>query len=296
MHWIKVKADIAPELGEAAEEALMAAGALTVTFTDAEDQPLYEPERGTTPLWQHSIIDALFDADANVEQLQQIAQEVFQLYHPGQHLALQVEILENEDWSRKWLDSFKPIKLGQRLWVCPHWYEPPEPEAVNLRLDPGLAFGTGTHPTTALCLKWLDGADLDDKQVIDYGCGSGILGIAALLLGAAKVVAVDNDPQALLATQSNAEQNQLPAARIPTYLPEECPAHTADLILANILAEPLRQLKPVLCALLKQGGEIVMSGILERQAPSLMDFYADAIQFEPPTVEEGWVRLYGRKR
>jgi ribosomal protein L11 methyltransferase len=295
MHWIKVKAGIAPELGEAAEEALMAAGALAVTFTDAEDQPLYEPERGTTPLWQNSVVDALFDADTDVEQLKRVASEVFQLYHPGISLSLQVEILENEDWTRKWLDSFKPIKLGRRLWVCPNWYAPPEPAAVNLRLDPGLAFGTGTHPTTALCLKWLDGAELTDKQVIDYGCGSGILGIAALLLGARTVCAVDNDPQALLATQTNAAQNGLSNARIQTWLPDQCPEHQTDLILANILAEPLRLLKATLCQRLIPGGQLVMSGVLERQAESLMAHYSDCIRFEAPVVEEGWVRLCGRR-
>lgn len=296
MHWIQVKALIHPDFSTALEDGLLAAGALAVTYADAEDQPLYEPERGTTPLWQNTIITGLFEADIDVTEMLATCAQVFAETHSEPMPELNVEILENEDWTRKWIENFKPVKFGSRLWVCPNWCPPPEPEAINLKLDPGLAFGTGTHPTTALCLKWLDAAELQGKRVADYGCGSGILAIAALLLGAEQAVAVDNDPQALLATRSNAEQNGIAETQLDVFLPEDCPTAQVDIMLANILAEPLCFLKPTLCALLKPGGAIVLSGILDSQQHALIEHYSDLIEFAPSTVEAGWVRLSGTRR
>lgn len=296
MHWIQVKALINPDFSTALEDGLLAAGALAVTYADAEDQPLYEPERGTTPLWQNTLITGLFEADIDVGEMLATCAQVFAETHSEPMPALNVEILENEDWTRKWIENFKPVKFGDRLWVCPNWCPPPEPDAINLKLDPGLAFGTGTHPTTALCLKWLDAAELQGKRVADYGCGSGILAIAALLLGAEHAIAVDNDPQALLATRSNAEQNGITTSQLDVFLPEVCPPAQVDIMLANILAEPLCFLKTTLCALLKPGGSIVLSGILDSQQQALIEHYSDLIDFAPATIEAGWVRLSGTRR
>ncbi|KZY88469.1 ribosomal protein L11 methyltransferase, partial [Oleiphilus sp. HI0072] len=214
---------------------------------------------------------------------------------------LRFEILENEDWTRKWIDNFKPIQFGRRLWICPSWHDIPEPNAVNLMLDPGLAFGTGTHPTTALCLKWLDAYALNDdglnnKTVVDFGCGSGILGLAALLLGAKSVVGIDNDPQALLATQDNAKRNEVEAQQFPVYLPEDSPKDQVDLVLANILAQPLHDLRSNIAALVKPKGKLILSGILEHQAAALVHDYEEWFEMDKPQLEDGWVCLTGTKK
>lgn len=188
------------------------------------------------------------------------------------------------------------MKCGERLWICPSWIEPPDANGINLSLDPGLAFGTGSHPTTHLCLRWLDKQDLAGQTVIDYGCGSGILGIAALLLGAEKVIAVDNDPQALLATRDNAERNNIAAERISTYLPEELPADTVgQTMLANILAAPLIELAPKLTALTASNGLICLSGLLEHQITAVSQPYLGNFAFDDPAIETEWAQLAARK-
>jgi len=196
------------------------------------------------------------------------------------------------------MENFKPMQFGSRLWVCPSWQEAPDANAVNLLLDPGLAFGTGTHPTTALCLKWLDGQGetLINKSVIDYGCGSGILGIAALLLGASSVVGVDNDPQALLASNDNLLRNKLESSQLETYLPNKLPKMQADILLANILAQPLHELRDRLAELTKIGGYIVLSGILEEQAEDLRSYYEAHFEMDKVVIEDGWARLTGTKK
>ncbi|KZZ48496.1 ribosomal protein L11 methyltransferase, partial [Oleiphilus sp. HI0118] len=221
MNWIQLKAEIKPEHIEALEEGLLAAGAVAVTMQDGADQPILEPDLGTMPVWDKTTLTALFEQDSDTQRIQQVAEDVFKVYAPNDRFpSIQVDILENEDWTRKWIENFKPISCGERLWICPSWCEPPNPDAVNLLLDPGLAFGTGTHPTTFLCLEWLDKQTLKGKTVVDFGCGSGILGIAALLLGAERVIAIDIDPQALTATQDNAKRNHLNKEAIECYLPE----------------------------------------------------------------------------
>jgi ribosomal protein L11 methyltransferase len=299
MSWIQLKALISPAQAEAMEESLMAAGACSVTYEDAQDQPVLEPELGTTPLWDATIITGLFTADEDMQAAHATASNVFK-HLTGENLpAYRVEILENQDWTRTWMEHFKPMQFGTRLWICPSWQEAPEPDAVNLLLDPGLAFGTGTHPTTALCLKWLD-AHIDAQQhktIIDYGCGSGILGIAALLLGAEKVIAVDNDPQALLASIDNLSRNHLDATRMSTHLPDQVPEDVqADILLANILAKPLYELSERLAALTKPGGVIVLSGILEDQAADLKAHYENRFDMDKVVIEDGWARLTGRKK
>ena len=194
------------------------------------------------------------------------------------------------------MDNFAPKQFGKRLWICPSWQSPPDPEAVNILLDPGLAFGTGSHATTALCLRWLEQANLRDKTVIDYGCGSGILAIAAALLGADKIHAVDNDPQAIAATIDNSLRNDLPLDKITAYLPDALPELQADFLLANILAEPLHELADQFATLLKPEGKIVLSGILEEQTESLLARFERWFSLDKPATEDGWVRLSGYRR
>jgi ribosomal protein L11 methyltransferase len=295
MNWIQIRVELSGDIVEAIEESLLAAGAVAVTMQDGADQPLLEPELGTTPIWDDTIVTGLFDSDINIDQVKSIAQAVFEGLSGRPFPKLKIDILENEDWTRKWIENFKPISFGERLWICPSWTTAPNPDAVNLMLDPGLAFGTGTHPTTALCLQWLDRADLQDKVVVDYGCGSGILGIAALLLGARKVIAVDNDPQALAATLDNAGRNNIPSNAIQCFLPEDCPDLEADLVLANILAKPLYELRDRLASLCKADGQIVLSGLLKEQAEDLSAHYANTFTMQQPSFSGDWSRLSGQK-
>ena len=301
MNWIQIKANISPQQATHFEEALLGAGASAVTLEDAKDQPVLEPERGTTPLWDDTVITGLFSSEDDLDEAQNILKAVYQSLTTDELPQYQIEILENEDWTRKWIDNFKPLKFGERLWICPSWHDTPEPDAVNLMLDPGLAFGTGTHPTTSLCLKWLDSEasqtkGLNQKTVIDYGCGSGILGIAAHLLGAKEVIGVDNDPQALIATRDNAERNQIPDGVIKVYLPDENPDSQADILLANILAQPLYELRDNIATLLKPKGKLILSGILDHQGENLKKHYETLFEMDPPCIEEGWVRLTGTKK
>ncbi|MFT6264063.1 MAG: ribosomal protein L11 methyltransferase [Oleiphilaceae bacterium] len=296
MSWIQIKANITPSNADAMEESLLAAGASAVTMEDAHDQPILEPDRGTTPLWEKTIITGLFSAEEDTDQIIKITKNVFHGLCPEPFPQCQLEILENQDWTRKWMEHFEPINIGSRLWICPSWRDVPDNSAVNLMLDPGLAFGTGTHPTTFLCLKWLDGNKLDNKTVIDYGCGSGILGIASLLLGAKYVIGVDNDPQALLATKDNADRNNIAKDLIHAYLPEDTPTSPADIVIANILAKPLYELKDRISKLCKPNGTIILSGILEHQAEELSIFYSNSFTMDPVVIEDGWARLTGIKK
>ncbi|MFW9604965.1 MAG: 50S ribosomal protein L11 methyltransferase [Pseudomonas sp.] len=291
MPWLQVRLAITPDQAAELEDQLLELGAVSVTFMDAEDQPIFEPDLGTTPLWQHTHVLALFedgtDGNAVLAHLQLIRGEL-----PEHH----VERIEDQDWERSWMDNFKPLNFGQRLWIVPSWHEAPEPNAVNLLLDPGLAFGTGTHPTTALCLEWLDGQPLDGCSVLDFGCGSGILGIAALLLGAAQAFGTDIDIQALDASRANAARNHLDPARFPVYLPEDLPPTPVDVVVANILAGPLVRLAPQLTQLVKTGGRLALSGILAEQAEDVRAAYADAFDLDPTAEKEGWVRISGVRR
>lgn len=297
MNWIQVKAEIKPDQIEALEEGLLAAGAVAVTMQDGADQPILEPELGTMPVWDKTTLTALFEHDTDIAEARRLTEEVFKIHAPDSSFpTLQTDILENEDWTRKWIENFKPISCGDRLWICPSWCEPPDPQAVNLLLDPGLAFGTGTHPTTYLCLEWLDQQDLTGKTVIDFGCGSGILGIAALLLGAQRVIAIDIDPQALTATLDNAKRNHLKEDAIECYLPEDCPELKADILIANILAQPLYTLRDHLASLCKDSAQIALSGILKEQASDLNEHYQQCFEMNAPNFREDWSRLTGAKR
>lgn len=293
MNWVQISATVDASNAEALEEGLLAAGASAVTLLDAADQPILEPALGTTPLWKDTTVLGLFQADEDIEEAKRISLEIYRNLSGDQATQLNSEILENEDWTRKWIENFKPMQFGSRLWVCPSWLEQPDPNAVNLVLDPGLAFGTGTHPTTALCLKWLDEQDLSGSTVVDYGCGSGILGIAALLLGAEKVYAIDNDPQALTATRDNAERNQIDANKVITLLPDEVGPIEADILIANILAQPLYALRDKMLSLLKAEGKLALSGVLDHQAAELNVYYRESAVMEEPVTQQEWARLSG---
>jgi ribosomal protein L11 methyltransferase len=292
MPWLQVRLAITPEQAETYEDALLGVGAVSVTFMDAEDQPIFEPDLGTTPLWSNTHLLALFEADTDPANL--VAH--LQLLTGGELPEHQIEQIEDQDWERSWMDNFQPMRFGRRLWIVPSWHAAPEPEAVNLLLDPGLAFGTGTHPTTALCLEWLDGQDLTGCNVIDFGCGSGILAIAALLLGAPQAIGTDIDPQALDASRDNAGRNGIDPARFPVYLPADMPQQPAEVVVANILAGPLVSLAPQITGLVKAGGRLALSGILAEQAEEVRAAYEGAFELDPTAIKDGWVRISGVKR
>lgn len=291
MAWLRITLDCASHDPDLLSELLSAAGAEAVTFEDAADQAVLEPLPGETRLWRHTQVSGLFAADADSAVI------IDNLRHAVGDPTLQptVTTVEDQNWERAWMDRFEPLLFGRRLWVCPHWRTPPKPEDVIVMLDPGLAFGTGTHPTTALCLEWLDGHDIHNKTVIDYGCGSGILAIAAAKLGARQVWAVDYDPQALTATANNAEANAV-SLQISLHEPDSLPEMKVDILLANILAGPLLELAPRIAQLVRPGGQVVLSGILAEQAPAVMEKYQVWFNMEPTATREEWVRLSGQRR
>jgi ribosomal protein L11 methyltransferase len=287
-HQISVITDetTAPQLADYFSEL----GAVSVTYTDAEDEPVYEPAIDQTKIWSNTQVTALFEMNADPDVVQTL---VFNQFIGSPLETWVYELLQDQVWERAWMEHFKPMKFADKLWVCPTGQEQSDADTVCMTLDPGLAFGTGTHPTTALCLEWLASHDLRDKVVIDFGCGSGILAIAALLLGARHAHAIDIDPQALTATQYNAEKNQV-QDRISYYLPEQFVPFKAQVVVANILAKPLIELSPVISELVADQGDLILSGILNEQADSVADAYrqlgfvmADAVR------QDDWCRLDG---
>ena len=274
------------------EDALLAAGALAVTLADEGDQPVLEPPPGETPLWSRTRVTGLFEAQTDIGA---VKYRLSRALGPEVLAEARLEGLEERDWTRTWLEDFQPLQFGRRLWVCPSGSTPPDPGAVNLWLDPGLAFGTGTHPTTALCLEWLDGAELSGKRVIDYGCGSGILAIAAARLGAAEVQATDIDPQALLACDQNADRNQV-GQQVTTLMPEALAPAPVDLLLANILAGPLIGLAPRFSERIVPGGDLVLSGLLRTQTDEVQAAFTPWFTFAEPRQRDEWVLLHGRRR
>ncbi|MGY3930551.1 50S ribosomal protein L11 methyltransferase [Aeromonas encheleia] len=290
MPWIQIRINATAKTADKVSNMLLGRGAQAVTFMDAQDVPVYEPLPGETPLWGETEVMGLFDAETDPAPTIAFFQQIF-----GEDVGYKVEQLEDKDWVREWMDHFHPMQFGERLWICPSWRDVPNPDAVNVMLDPGLAFGTGTHPTTALCLQWLDGLDLVGKTVVDFGCGSGILGIAALKLGAARVIGIDIDPQAIQASHDNAERNGV-AGQIELYLPADQPQGVeADVVVANILAGPLRELAPLIAGHGKAGSLMALSGVLESQAPELETIYGQWFDMDQTAVKEEWCRLSGRK-
>ncbi len=272
---------------EQLETLLFEQGCLSVSLTDSEDQPIFEPDLGTTPLWQNITLLALFAEKPELSHLFELLQQKQPTLKKD---ALSIEPLPEKDWVRAWMDDYQPMQYGQKLWVVPHEMTPPDPNAINLRLDPGLAFGSGTHPTTRLCLEWIAENDLKGKSIVDFGCGSGILAIAACLCGAKEVVCTDIDPQALEATKINAENNHV-SDKIQLYLPNEMPAIKADIVLANILSGPLCDLSSTISKLCVKEGTLVLSGILQDQAAQVTTCYQKYFsRFSQQQIED-WVRL-----
>ena len=266
-------------------------GALSVTFGDAGDSPLLEPPPDSTELWDSTRVTGLFPGNCDVDHLRA---RLASTLTPAIAGSLRLERLEDQAWERAWMDAFYPMRFGRRLWIRPSGRAVDSPGAVVVDLDPGLAFGTGTHPTTALCLRWLDRATLAGCTVLDYGCGSGILAVAALKLGAARAVGVDHDPQALQASLDNARKNAV-AHRLTLHGPESLPDATYDLVLANILAGTLIALAPRLSGLVRPEGRLVLSGILRDQATSVRAAYADELQEEKSLEQEGWALVALRR-
>lgn len=289
MAWLQLKLLSQANEAERLSDLLTEVGAVSVTFLDAADQPLFEPLPGETPLWDQTLVIGLFTADIDTEAL---IGQLQQQWGTTPLPSYRWEALEDQDWERVWLEHFKPMSFGKRLWIIPSGFTPPDANAVNIHLDPGLAFGTGTHPTTAMCLRWLDRNPPQGQQVIDYGCGSGILAVAAAKLGAGNVIATDIDPQALLATQDNASQNNI-ENKIQSFLPAAMPEVSVDLLLANILAGPLQQLAIHFARYTRSGGELVLAGLLTEQADELITHYSQWFAMDIDQQVEQWVCLHG---
>jgi len=294
MPWIQISVAATDDNYQLVEDTLLSLGAQSVTLKDAADNPILEPQPGETPLWKYVIVTGLFEDRHQAE----ILREQVRQHLDNDKLDIEVSSLPEQDWTRAWMDAFEPMQFGNRLWVCPKHIEPPDPLAVNLRLDPGLAFGTGTHPTTSLCLRWLDAhvrAHSGYRSVLDYGCGSGILAIAAIMLGAESADCVDIDEQALQATRDNAEANQV-LHQISTHPPPDLETGSEyELVLANILSGPLTELAPVLAKYCRPGGDIVLSGILSDQAESVRQAYAEFFNMSTTETLDDWVLLHGTR-
>ncbi|GKW08334.1 50S ribosomal protein L11 methyltransferase [Pectobacterium carotovorum] len=293
MPWIQLKINTSGKVAEQLGDVMMESGAVSVTFQDTHDTPVFEPLPGETRLWGDTDAIALYDAETDMNAVIAMLEQEPLLGVGFKH---KIEQLEDKDWEREWMDNFHPMQFGKRLWICPSWRDIPDPNAVNVMLDPGLAFGTGTHPTTALCLQWLDGLDLEGKTIIDFGCGSGILAIAALKLGAARAIGIDIDPQAIQASRDNAQRNGV-SESLELYLPKDQPADlSADVVVANILAGPLRELAPLISDLPKAGGHLGLSGVLATQADGVAEAYADKFTLDPVAEREEWCRITGQRR
>lgn len=304
MPWQQLHLQCEKENVDFAEALLLEAGALSIALNDAGDQPLFEPLPGESPLWDEVILTGLFDATTDIgshQAVEQLSHEIAVQVHASRTW---LSAVEDKDWEREWMTNYHPIACANNLWIVPEWLTPPDPAATNIMMDPGLAFGTGYHATTRLCLDWLTEQDLQDKVVIDYGCGSGILGVAALLLGARQVYAVDIDPQAVLATDQNAARNHV-ECKLKAFLPEEFTDYCSknaivpvDVIVANILAKPLIGLAPYFATLIAPNGRIVLAGLIESQTEDVSDaykpyFYLDAKHAFTAHEDHHWQRLSG---
>lgn len=290
MAWQELRLTTDSKQAEGYSDALFDLGALSVSIEDAaadtaDEKPIFgEPGEPVDQLWDNSIVLALFDVDIDVDAIVATAAETLNLAEPS-YVVVNVA---DQDWVRLTQSQFDPIPISPRLWITPTWHECPDPAAVSIQLDPGLAFGTGSHPTTRLCLQWLDSNLAGGENVLDYGCGSGILAIAALKLGAGETDGVDIDTQAMIASAQNAEQNGVVGQ---FYLPDAAPSKTYDLVIANILTNPLKALAPLLAARCRSGGRLVLSGILVEQAHEIIAIYSEWFDFSAPTEHEGWVCL-----
>lgn len=291
--WLQLQVQVPRERATEVEEALQGLGALSVTYTDSADDPVLEPGVGETPLWPHVSMTGLFENDTQDRDGLLIALKAQTSGIPG----LESRILElpDQDWTRAWMDDFRPMRFGERLWVIPGNQPVPADAGAVVHLDPGLAFGSGTHPTTRMCLEWLDGQSPVGSTVLDYGCGSGILGIAAAVLGADRVTGIDNDPQALISSRNNAANNAV-SDRFEVFEPGAVPPGTYDFVVANILAGALIELASLLSGLCKPGGRIALSGVMQHQAAEVMAAYEQQFDELRTIALEEWVLIEGRKK
>jgi ribosomal protein L11 methyltransferase len=295
MPWQSLEITAGEDVAESISDALMELGALSVSIEDADaetdsETPIFgEPGEAPPGMWRHNVVSALFDADADIDRVMVSLSEATGL----RNLGYTVQAVEEQDWVRATQSQFDPIRIRDDLWIVPSWHDAPNPDALNIVLDPGLAFGTGSHPTTHLCLAWLADNLQGGESVLDYGCGSGILAIAAKLRGAGETIGVDIDPQAMVASRFNAENN---GADVRFFLPDDMPTMITDVVVANILASPLKVLAPALASHCKPGGRIALSGILREQAEEVSAIYGEWFEMNPPQPLENWVLLTGRKK
>jgi len=295
MAWLSLKIEAKDNTAELISDSLMDIGALSAIIEDAnaetpDEQPIFgEPGDPPPGIWQQNIVSALFDEQIIVKDVMQSLATVTGL----QDLPYSTEIIQEQDWVRATQSQFDPIRIRDDLWIVPTWHSAPNPDALNIVLDPGLAFGTGSHPTTHLCLAWLADHVKKEDSVLDYGCGSGILAIAAKKLGATTVIGTDIDEQAILSSGFNAEQN---AVEAKFYLPKDLPERVYDIVVANILSSALSVLAPALAKACKQQGKIALSGILREQTEQVSNIYAQWFDMHPPVFMDSWVLLTGTKR
>ncbi|MBQ2381715.1 MAG: 50S ribosomal protein L11 methyltransferase [Succinivibrio sp.] len=290
--WIQIKIRTTNSFSDAVAELLEQLGALAVSYTDAEDSPILEPKPGERRLWPNTEVTGLLDKGTDPEPILAKLKAIL-----GDHIPMAATHLEDKNWIRAWMDQFKPLKFGSHLWICPSWLKVEEENSVVVMLDPGLAFGTGTHPTTALCLGYLDSLDLKNKLVLDYGCGSGILAIAALKLGAKKAMGVDIDEQALQASLENAKRNDV-ADKLELIMgtDKKLDLPKSEITVANILAGPLAQLEPIIADLTASGGLLALSGILTEQADEVMEAYSKDFVMNKVKDKDGWALLTGTRK
>jgi ribosomal protein L11 methyltransferase len=292
MSWWQFRLQYSADDLDQVESQLTEMGALAISLADAGDEPIYEPLPGHQPVWSESIVTGTFDAALDPEELQQ---QLANALPAAIGASLRRDHLDEQDWESAYREHFKPLKFADNLWIVPSWCAAPDSGAVQITLDPGMAFGTGSHATTALCLSWLAGQSLEHSDVIDFGCGSGILAIAALKLGARQVRAVDIDGQALLATEANASLNGVADRRLAVGSPEDMSPEPADFLLANILAGPLIGLAPRFAGLVRPGGRIMLSGILKTQLEAIQSAYRPWFELDTPGLRDDWAGLSGQR-
>ena len=290
--WIQIKLRTTNQSADTIAELLEQLGALAVSYTDAEDSPILEPKPGERRLWPNTEVTGLLEQGTDPKPILAVLKQLL-----GDHIPMVATTLEDKNWIRAWMDQFKPLKFGQHLWICPSWLSVDEKDSVVVMLDPGLAFGTGTHPTTSLCLSYLDSLDLKDKDVLDYGCGSGILAIAALKLGAKSATGVDIDEQALIASKENAHRNGVEdKLQLIMGTNKKLDLPQFPITVANILAGPLAELEPIIASLTQSGGKLALSGILTEQADSVIEAYSKDFVMNKVKDLDGWALLTGTKK
>jgi ribosomal protein L11 methyltransferase len=288
--FVELSFELGPLDAEAAEAICFACGATSVTFVDSRDDPILEPLPGEFRLWPATRLQALFDAPAEPGRLARVLGEAL-----GMPVArITTRVVEDRAWEREWLKDFHAMRFGRRLWVCPRHEHVDDPNAVVVTMDPGLAFGTGTHPTTALCLEWLDGGPVAGARIIDYGCGSGVLAVASARLGAVEAHCFDIDPQALTATRDNAEANAV-SGRVRLHSSTQSLPHGVDVLLANILSGPLCELAPRFAELVRPGGALILAGLMEQEVSEVTHAYDACFDIRPFGQRGGWVGLCGRR-